>query len=99
MSQTIDEIEIFAYLAPHPTDDFSGLEGDFLEWIPGFLNENDEKEGIDAIYRNYNLEIYSDENTQSVKKYTSYEEWIDKFIIPPMVVRYCLPAKSPSEAN
>jgi hypothetical protein len=59
MSQTIDEIEIFAYLAPHPTDDFSGLEGDFLEWIPGFLNENDEKEGIDAIYRNYNLEIYN----------------------------------------
>jgi hypothetical protein len=28
------------------------------------------------------LEIYSDENTQSIKQYTNYEEWIENFIVP-----------------
>jgi hypothetical protein len=59
MQKSIEDVKVYAYLAPHPTDEFSGLEGDFLEWIPGFLNENDEEEGIDAIYRDCNLELYN----------------------------------------
>lgn len=58
MQKSIEDIKIIAYLAPHPTDDFSGAEGEFLEWIPGFLNEYDEEEGIDAIYRECNLRVY-----------------------------------------
>lgn len=30
----------------------------------------------------YDLEIYSDEDTQSIKQYKTYEEWLDKFIEP-----------------
>lgn len=30
----------------------------------------------------YDLEVYSHEDTQSIKKYTSYEEWINHFIKP-----------------
>ena len=30
----------------------------------------------------YDLEIYSDEETQSIKQYKTYEEWLDKFIRP-----------------
>jgi len=30
----------------------------------------------------YNLEVYTDESTQSIKQYKSYEEWINKFIYP-----------------
>jgi DNA modification methylase len=36
----------------------------------------------------YNLEIYSDEATQSVKNDQSYEQWIDAFLKP--VIKYCL---------
>ena len=34
----------------------------------------------------YNLEIYSDEDTQSIEKYKDYEEWLDKFIEP--IIKY-----------
>jgi len=30
----------------------------------------------------YNLEIYSDEETQSIKKYATYEKWLEDFIRP-----------------
>ena len=30
----------------------------------------------------YNLEIYSNEDTQSIKKYNTYETWLDNFIKP-----------------
>lgn len=58
MQKSIEDVKIIAYLAPHPTDDFSGAEGEFLKWIPGFLNEYDEEEEVDAIYRECNLRVY-----------------------------------------
>tara|TARA_B110000483_G_C18201784_1_gene545576 strand:+ start:814 stop:1935 length:1122 start_codon:yes stop_codon:yes gene_type:complete len=34
----------------------------------------------------YDLEIYSDEDTQSIKKFPTYELWLDKFIDP--IIKY-----------
>jgi hypothetical protein len=58
MNKTIDQVNIYAYLAPHPMDEHSGAEGDYLEWIPGFVNEYDEVEELEAIYRDCNVKIY-----------------------------------------
>jgi hypothetical protein len=57
MQKSIEDIKIIAYLTPDPLDDFSGLEGDFLTWIPGFVNEPDE-DGLPAIYRDCNILHY-----------------------------------------
>jgi hypothetical protein len=58
MKKSIDDISIYAYLTPHPLDEFSDIEPDFLEWIPGFINEEDE-EGMSPVYRDSNIEIYN----------------------------------------
>ena len=60
MSKSPEDIKVIAYLAPHPLDDFSGIEGDFLTWIPGFLNEVDEEEELPAIFRDCNIKIYEE---------------------------------------
>jgi hypothetical protein len=60
MSKSPEDINVVAYLAPHPLDDFSGIEGDFLTWIPGFLNEEDKEEELPAIYRECNIKIYDE---------------------------------------
>jgi hypothetical protein len=58
MKKSPEEIQIFTYMAPHPLDEDSGTEPEFLEWIPGFINEDDEEEGTTALYRDSNIEIY-----------------------------------------
>jgi len=58
MKKSLEEIKIFAYMAPHPLDEDSGTEPEFLEWIPGFVNEDDDEEGTTALYRDSNIEIY-----------------------------------------
>jgi hypothetical protein len=60
MQKSPEDIKVIAYLAPHPLDDHSGIEGDFLTWIPGFLNEVDEEEELPAIYRDCNIKIYEE---------------------------------------
>jgi hypothetical protein len=60
MIQSAEDLKIEAYLAPHPLDDFSGLEDEYLTWIPGFLNEVDEIEELPAIYRECNIKIYDE---------------------------------------
>lgn len=59
MKKNLEDINIFAYLVPHPLDEDSDVEGDFLEWIPGFINEDDDDEGVTAIYRDCNIQIYN----------------------------------------
>lgn len=59
MTQSPEEINIYAYLVPHPLDEDSETEPEFLEWIPGFLNEDDDEEGVIAIWRDSNVEIYN----------------------------------------
>lgn len=58
MKKPPEEIKIFAYLAPHPLDEDSGAEPECLEWIPGFINEDDDEEGVIALYRDSNIELY-----------------------------------------
>lgn len=60
MNKSPEDLNIYAYLAPHPLDDHSGIEGDFLTWIPGFLNEEDKEEELPAIYRECNIKIYDE---------------------------------------
>ena len=60
MHNAPEDLNIFAYLAPHPLDDDSAIEGDDLIWIPGFLNEEDEEEGLPATYRECNIKIYDE---------------------------------------
>jgi len=58
MKQTLEEIKVYSYLAPHPLDEDNDIESELYEWIPGFINEDDEEEGVIAIYRDSNIEIY-----------------------------------------
>jgi hypothetical protein len=60
MQKSPEDINVIAYLAPHPLDDDSAIEGDDLIWIPGFLNEEDEEEGLPATYRECNTKIYDE---------------------------------------
>lgn len=58
MKKSLEEIKIFAYLAPHPLDENSNTEPESLDWIPGFINDDDVDEGTPSIYRDCNIEIY-----------------------------------------
>ena len=60
MHNAPEDLNVLAYLAPHPLDDDSAIEGDDLIWIPGFLNEEDEEEGLPATYRECNIKIYDE---------------------------------------
>jgi hypothetical protein len=60
MQKSPDDINVIAYLVPNPLEEFSGIDGDFLTWIPGFLNEVDEEEELPAIYRDCNIKIYEE---------------------------------------
>ena len=60
MQKLSEDIKVIAYLVPDPLDEFSGIEGDFLTWIPGFLNEVDEEEELPAIFRDSNIKIYEE---------------------------------------
>ena len=68
--------------------DIFNLENVHLYNVPaetGLVEQISEKATFDIALTSppyYNLEIYSDENTQSVKQYTNYEEWIENFIVP-----------------
>ena len=55
---TIPEDIIWSYMTPHPLDHDSHCEDSFLSWIPGFLNEPDEEQGIPAYLRDENIELY-----------------------------------------
>jgi hypothetical protein len=54
----IPEDIIWSYMTPHPLDHDSHCEDCFLSWIPGFLNEPDEEQGIPAYLRDENIELY-----------------------------------------
>ena len=58
MQKSPEDLKIFAYLSSHPLDDHFCADGDYLKWIPGFVNEPDEEEGIDAIHLDCNIIIY-----------------------------------------
>lgn len=58
MQKSPEDLKIFAYLSSHPLDEYFCADGDYLKWIPGFLNEPDKDEGIDAIHLDCNIRIY-----------------------------------------
>ena len=55
-----------------------------------------EKESIDFVFSCppfFDLEKYSDENTQSYLKYPNYEEWLEYFVKPS--IKHCIDAMKP----
>lgn len=54
----IEDLKIWAYLAPHPLDEDGDFEPEFIEWLPGFINEDDEEEGTIALFREENITLY-----------------------------------------
>ena len=57
-NQTVPEGIIYSYMLPHPTDGDSECEDEFLSWLPGFLNEPDEEQGLPAYLREENVKLY-----------------------------------------
>lgn len=55
----LSEINVFAYLAPHPLDEDSYIEEDWLTVLPGYLNVEDEEYGIKPIFRADNIDLYT----------------------------------------
>lgn len=57
-NQTVPDGIIWSYIHPHPLDGDSECEDEFLSWLPGFLNEPDEEQGIPAYRRDENIALY-----------------------------------------
>ena len=52
------DLKINSYLSPHPLDEDSDMDDEFVSWIPGFLDEPDEEQGLTAYLRDENIELY-----------------------------------------
>ena len=53
------EINVYSYLSPDPLDSDSGIESEFLEFLPGYDgSEMKEDEDEHPIYRQQNIEVY-----------------------------------------
>lgn len=53
----LEDIKIFAYLSPNPTDDDSFLEEDWISWFPGYKTGETE-EGLPSFYHEDNIALY-----------------------------------------
>ena len=56
MSETKD-IKIHAYLTPHPLDEDTFLEEEWISWLPGYLKEEAE-DGLPSYYHENNIELF-----------------------------------------
>jgi hypothetical protein len=61
----MQDVNIVAYLSPHPLDDDSAKEVEWVSWIPGF-NHDDDADGMGVIYNDCNVLLY-----QSIEKQTT----------------------------
>jgi hypothetical protein len=64
----IDESRIIAYLTPHPLDEENSYEDDQISWLPGFLNEPDEEQGLPAYLREENIRFYENLEADAKKR-------------------------------
>ena len=53
----LEDIKIYAYLAPDPLDDDSHLEEEWISWLPGYKT-GDTEEGLPSFYHEENIELY-----------------------------------------
>ena len=56
----IEDVKVISYLNPDPLDEFCDLESADLACLPGFLNKEDEEDGLPPRYSDYNINIYRD---------------------------------------
>jgi uncharacterized protein (TIGR02145 family) len=61
----MQDVNIVSYLSPHPLDDDSATEVEWVSWIPGF-NHDDDVDGMGVIYNDCNVLLY-----QSIEKQTT----------------------------
>lgn len=55
--KTAQQLQISAYLSPHPLDDDSFLEEEWISWLPGYIKEETE-EGMPSYYHDSNIALY-----------------------------------------
>jgi len=63
MTETKD-IKINAYLSPHPLNEDTFLEEEWISWIPGYLKEETE-EGSPSYYHDRNIELFENIEKQT----------------------------------
>jgi hypothetical protein len=56
MSETKD-IKIHVYLTPHPLDEDTFLEEEWISWLPGYLKEETE-DGLPSYHHDSNIELF-----------------------------------------
>lgn len=52
--KTAQQLQISAYLSPHPLDDDSFLKEEWISWLPGYIKEETE-EGMPSYYHDSNM--------------------------------------------
>jgi len=53
----LEDIKIYAYLTPHPLEEDTYLEEDWISWLPGYKAGKSE-DGDSSIYREENIALY-----------------------------------------
>ncbi|GHB49205.1 hypothetical protein [Mongoliitalea lutea] len=53
----LNNVQITAYLSPHPLDEDSHMEEEFIDWLPGYV-KGESEEGEPSYMRDENIELY-----------------------------------------
>jgi hypothetical protein len=53
----LEDIKVYAYLTPHPLDEHSYLEEDWISWLPGY-KAGESEDGDSSIYCEENIALY-----------------------------------------
>ena len=63
------EVNVYAYLAPHPLEEDSFIEPEELDWIPGFNAIEIGENGEHPLFREENIEIYNKIESTTVEHF------------------------------
>ncbi|MBM3442844.1 MAG: hypothetical protein FJX89_09110 [Bacteroidetes bacterium] len=55
--QKLEEVKINAYLSPHPLDDDSFLEEEWISWLPGYI-KGETEDGLPSYLSDSNIALY-----------------------------------------
>lgn len=76
-------LPLYAYLMPHPLDDDSVFHTEALEWVPGFIAQDDEETGAPALWRESNIRLYETLERLAEKHFSKAFE-----VLSPLLLRY-----------
>lgn len=64
------DIKVVAYLTPHPLDEDSFLEEEWISWLPGYV-QGDTDEGLPSYYHESNIDLFEKIEGLTVKVFTN----------------------------